>query len=54
MKVEDFVNDRQKQVLQGFAIMWDALCGNDSGTKGLEEFMKQGASVLKKPESEDK
>lgn len=47
-KVEDLLNDKQKQVCQGFSIMWDIICGNDSGTKAFEEFMKQNASVLKK------
>lgn len=53
-KVEDLLNDRQKQAFQGLSIMWNIICGNDSGTKGLEEFMKQDYSVLKKTENKDK
>lgn len=48
-KVEDVINEREKQMFQGFAVMMDAIWRNDNGTKGLESFLKDDSSVLRKP-----
>lgn len=52
-KVEDVIGDRGKQMFQGFAMFMDAIWGNDNGTRGMEEFLKQDSSVLENSKSEE-
>lgn len=48
-KIEDVINERTKQMFQGFAAMMDSIWGNDNGTKYLDSFLKNDSSVLEKP-----
>lgn len=47
-KVEEVIDDRAKKIIYGFATMMDAFWGNDIGTKGVQDFLKQDSSVLEK------
>lgn len=51
-KSKEAVDDRKMKMFQGFAQMMDAVWENDSGTKGLEKFLKQNDSVLEDKEGE--
>lgn len=51
-KVEEVIDDRAKKIIYGFATMMDAFWGNDSGTKGAQDFLKQDSSVLEKENHE--